>query len=389
MVYDTNRALLSVIIGIGAGLFCLDLYLPSGISTGVLYGGLVILSFLLPYRKGPLIAAAVCSVLDLAGTDLGLTIVGVPHWMGVVNRLFSLTALWLPLLFFLHRRRAEDELRQAHDELEARVQARTQQLATLNQSLITEIADRKETEQSLRASEAALQARERQLQQNREELRALAGQLLTAQEEDRRRISRDLHDHINQRLAMLTMDLRQIEKGLSTEPDQLRDEIRRVSECLTLISDDVRQMAYRFHPSILDDLGLMKAVRGLVDDFSARTGIRSTYVHNDPVAALPAEVTICIYRVVQESLSNVARHAQASQVEVEVMCDDETIDLSIRDNGVGFDLEQSGKPGGHLGLLSMKERVRLAQGRLVVKSTPGHGTHIQVGIPLAQGGRNV
>ncbi|NGZ09993.1 MAG: sensor histidine kinase [Nitrospira sp. LK70] len=389
MIYDTNRALLFVIIGLGVGLFYLDLYLPSGISTGVLYGGLVILSFLLPYRKGPLIAAAVCSVLDLAGTDLGQSIEGVPHWMGVVNRLFSLTAIWLPLLFFLHRRKAEDELRQAHDELEARVQARTQQLAALNQSLIIEIADRMETEQSLRASEAALQARERQLQQNREELRALAGQLLTAQEEDRRRISRDLHDHINQRLAMLSMDLRQIEKGIFTDHDHLRDEIRRVSECLILISDDVRQMAYRFHPSILDDLGLIKAVRGLVDDFSTHTGIQSTYVHNDPVTALPDEVTICIYRIVQESLSNVARHAQASQVEVEVMCDDETIDLSIRDNGVGFDLKQSDKLGGHLGLLSMKERVRLAQGTLEVESTPGHGTHIRVAIPLTQGGEHV
>jgi signal transduction histidine kinase len=380
--------LLSVIIGLGIGLFCLDLYLPSGISTGVLYGGLVILSFLLPYRKGPLIAAAVCSVLDLAGTDLGLTIDGVPHWMSVVNRLFSLTALWLPLLFFLHRRRAEEELRHAHDKLEARVQARTQELADLNRSLITEIADREKTEQSLRSSEAALQARERQLQQNREELRALAGQLLTAQEEDRRRISRDLHDHINQLLAMLTMDLPQLEKGPFIELDHLRSEIRRVSECITFISDDVRRMAYRFHPSILADLGLMKAVRGLVDDFSARTDIQSTYVHNDPVAALPDEVTICIYRVVQESLSNVARHARASQVEVEVMCDEEMIDLSIRDNGVGFDLEQSSKPGGHLGLLSMKERVRLAQGTLEVESTPGQGTHIRVHIPLTQGGRH-
>ena len=387
MAYDT-RTLLSVIIGLGVGLFYLDLYLPSGISNGVLYGGLVILSFLLPYRKGPLIAAAACTVLDLAGTDLGLTIDGVPHWMGIVNRLFSLTALWLPLLFFLHRRRAEDELRQAHDELEAQVHARTQQLATLNQSLITEIADRKETEQSLRASEAALQARERQLQQNREELRALAGQLLTAQEEDRRRISRDLHDHVNQRLAMLTMDLRQMEKDPFTDRDYLRDEIRRLSECSTLISDDVRQMAYRFHPSILDDLGLMKAVRSLIDDFSAHTGIQSNYVHNDPVTALPDEVTIGIYRIVQESLSNVARHAQASHVEVEVMCDEEMIDLSIRDNGVGFDLEQSSKPGGHLGLLSMKERVRLAQGTLEVDSIPGHGTHIRVHIPLIQGERH-
>ena len=140
-----------------------------------------------------------CSMASLARSDCSVSLRSAVGDQGLVES--------RQLLFF-HRRRAEDELRQAHDEIEVRVHARTQQLATLNQSLITEIADRKETEQSLRASEAALQARERQLQQNREELRALAGQLLTAQEEDRRRISRDLHDDINQRLAMLSMDLR-------------------------------------------------------------------------------------------------------------------------------------------------------------------------------------
>jgi signal transduction histidine kinase len=352
----------------------------------VLYGGLVILSFLLPYRKAPLITAAICSILDLAGIMLGSTIESVPLWMRATNRLFSLTAIWLPLLFFLHRRRAEDELQQAHDELEARVEARTHQLATLNQSLTTEIAERKETERSLRASEAMLRASERQLQQNQEDLRALAGQLLTAQEEDRRRISRDLHDDINQRLAMLTMDMRQVEKAPFTDPDHLRKEFRRVSERLTAVSDDIRRMAYRFHPSILDDLGLVKAVRRLVDDFSAHTGIKSTYVYDDPVASLPAEVTICIFRVVQESLSNIARHARASHVEVELICEKEKVDLLIFDDGVGFDAKQSSTPVGHLGLLSMKERARLAKGTLDVTSTPGRGTRIRVEIPLTQGG---
>jgi signal transduction histidine kinase len=294
----------------------------------------------------------------------------------------------LPFLFFLHRRRAEDELKQAHDELETRVHARTQQLASINQALTTEITNRAETERSLRASEAALHARERLLQQSQEELRSLAGQLLTAQEEDRRRISRDLHDDINQRLAMLTMDLRRMEKEPLTDPGYLRDEIRLVSKRLTVVSDDVRQMAYRFHPSILDDLGLVKAVRRLVDEFSSRTGIRSDYVHNDSVGALPDEITICIYRVVQESLSNVARHAQASHVEVEVIFEEEAVVLSIRDNGLGFDIEQPNKPGGHLGLLNMKERARLAKGTFEIESTPGHGTHIRVDIPLIHGGRH-
>lgn len=381
MAYDANRRLLLAIIGLGIALFCLDLYLPLGIGNGVLYGGLVILSFLLPNRTGPLITASICSVLTMADVALSPTLDGVPLWMGVTNRLFSLTAIWLPVLFFLHRRRAEDTLRRAHDDLEARVQVRTHELAAVNQALVEEIAERIETERSLRASETTLQASQQELQQSREDLRALAGQLLTAQEEDRRRLSRDLHDDINQRLAMLSMDLRQAEKDPSSDPEALRSAIRLVSERLTSISDDVRQMAYRFHPSILDDLGLVKAVRRLLDDFSSRNGIISAYVHQDPATVLPAELATCIYRVVQESLSNIAHHAQASHVEVELICDDDLVYLSVRDNGVGFDAASFTHAETHLGLLSMKERVRLAKGRLDIVSTLGTGTHIRVEIP--------
>lgn len=382
MGHDTNRLLLLTIIGLGIGLFCLDLHLPLGIGNGVLYGGLVILSFLLPNRKGPLITAAICSVLSMADVILSPTIEGVPLWMGVTNRLFSLTAIWLPVLFFLHQRRAEDMLQQAHDELETRVQTRTQELANLNQALVGEISERMDTERSLRASEAVLQASQRELQQSREDLRALAGQLLTAQEEDRRRISRDLHDDVNQRLAMLSMDLRRMEKNPSSDQEHFRDGIRRVSDCLTAVSDDVRQMAYRFHPSILDDLGLVKAVRRLVDDFSERTGVKSTYVHKDPASTLPTEISTCLYRITQECLSNIARHAQASQVELELICEDDAVCLSVRDNGVGFDAGKHAGVGGHLGLLSMKERVRFAKGKLDVESAPMHGTQIRVDIPF-------
>lgn len=375
---STNRALLLTIIGVGIGLFCLDLYLPLGVGNGVLYGGLVILSFLLPNRKGPLMTAAVCSVLDLADLFWGPVVEGMPRWVGVSNRLFSLTAIWLPVLFFLHQRRAEEALQRSYDELEDRVQARTRELAAVNEALVAEIQERMETEHSLRASEAVLQASQQELGRSREELRALAGQLLAAQEEDRRRISRDLHDDVNQRLAMVSMDLRRLEKAREM-PEDLRMAVRAISERLTAVSDDVRQMAYRFHPSILDDLGLVKAVRRLVDDCAARTGIRIDYVYQDPVAPLPPEMTTCIYRVIQESLSNVARHAGATQVEVELMCEEEGVRLSVRDNGIGFDADRS---GGHLGLLSMQERVRLAKGRLKVESAPGRGTHIRVEVPF-------
>lgn len=382
---SANRALLLTIIGLGIGLFALDLYLPLGVGNGVLYGGLVILSFLLPNRKGPLITAAVCSVLDMADLLWGPVLEGMPRWAGVTSRLFSLTAIWLPVLFFLHQRRAEEGLQRAYEDLEDRVQARTRELAAVNEALVAEIKERMDTEHSLRASEAILQASQRELQQSREDLRALAGQLLTAQEEDRRRISRDLHDDVNQRLAMLAMDLRRMEKDPSGDPDDLRARIRMISDRLTSVSDDVRQMAYRFHPSILDDLGLVKAVRRLVDEFSARTRIPCTYVHKDPVTVLPAEATICVYRIVQESLSNIARHAEASQVEVELICEDDVVGLSVRDNGKGFDSGPSAQVGGHLGLLSMKERVRLAKGDFRLESRPGGGTHIRVDVPLRGG----
>lgn len=385
MAIDANRRLLLAIIGLGIALFCLDLYLPLGIGNGVLYGGLVILSFLLPNRTGPVVTASICSVLTMADVILSPTLDGVPLWMGVTNRLFSLTAIWLPVLFFLHQRRAEDALQRAHDDLEIRVQQRTQELAAANNSLLEEIAERVETERSLRNSEAILQTNQQELRQSREDLRALAGQLLTAQEEDRRRISRDLHDDINQRLAMLAMDLRQAEKDPTAPPNALRSTIRFVSEQLTSISDDVRQMAYRFHPSILDDLGLVKAIRSQIDDFSIRTGIKTSYVHRDPAVALPSELAISLYRIVQESLSNITRHAQASQVEVELICEDDLVSLSVHDNGAGFDLVQLSQTGTHLGLLSMRERVRLAKGRFEVDSAPSQGTHIHVEIPLTRG----
>ena len=224
---------------------------------------------------------------------------------------------------------------------------------------------------------------QQELQQSREELRALAGQLLTAQEGERRRIARDLHDDVNQRLAMLAMDLRRIEKGDQTDPAAVASMVRSITGRLTAVSDDVRQMAYRFHPSILDDLGLTKAVSRLVDDFSASTGIQAVYVHHDPVSPVPTDLATCVYRIAQESLNNVARHARASEVEVELICDEGRVTLSIRDNGVGFDPLQVSQMRGRLGVLSMKERVRLVGGTLDVTTAPGRGTHIEVDVPLA------
>ena len=383
MTQPPNRLLLLIIVVLGVGLFSLDLYLPLGIGNGVLYGGLVVLSLASPDRKVPLIVAGGCSVLALSDVFLGVTLPNVPLWMGVSNRLFSLTAIWVPVVYFLQRRKSEEALRQAHDELEVRVEARTRELASVNETLVQEIDERMETERSLRESETSLKASQQELQESREELRSLAGQLLTAQEEERRRIARDLHDDVNQRLAMLAMDLRRIERKQIGDETATMHMISSITERLTRVSDDVRQLAYRFHPSILDDLGLVKAVRRLVDDFSDSTGLVAMYVHRDPVAPVPTNIATCVYRIAQETLTNVARHAHASEVEVELICDEGMITLSVRDNGVGFDLARASQERGRLGLLSMKERVRLVGGTLDVIAAQGSGTHVEVHVPLA------
>jgi signal transduction histidine kinase len=382
MTQPAHRLLLVTIILLGVGLFLLDLYLPLGIGNGVLYGGLVVLSFLLPDRTIPLIVAGGCSILALSDVFLGVTLPNVPLWMGISSRLFSLTAIWVPVVYFLQRRKIEEALRNAHDELEVRVQERTRELAFVNQTLVEEIGERMETERSLRESEVSLKASQQELRRSREELRELAGQLLTAQEEDRRRIARDLHDDVNQRLAMLAMDLRRIEKDQTDDCVAIMGMVRSITGRLTEVSDDLRQLAYRFHPSILDDLGLTKAVRRLVDDFSAGTGLQALYVHRDPVSPVPTDLATCIYRIAQESLNNVARHAQASEVEVELICDEGMISLSVRDNGVGFDPSQAPQVRGRLGLLSMRERVRLVRGTLDIVTAPGSGMHIEVRVPF-------
>ena len=137
-------------------------------------------------------------------------------------------------------------------------------------------------------------------------------------------------------------------------------------------------MAYRFHPSILDDLGLLKAVRRLVNEFSDRTGIQSSYVVKEPVGTLPPDMSICVYRVIQECLSNISRHAQASQVEIELICENDGVSLSVRDNGVGFDTVRTDQMSEHLGLLSMRERVRMAKG-IVRAGVGAHARHADPG----------
>ena len=215
------------------------------------------------------------------------------------------------------------------------------------------------------------------------QLQSLTSELMTAQEEERRRIARELHDDINQRLALVVIEIGNLLSDPSTMTTQGKTTIQSLNQRLVRISDDVRRMAYQFHPSILDDLGLIAALKHMADEWSEKTGIKTIIVQEETTDPLPRDIASCLYRVAQESLTNIMKHARATRVEIELTCDDQEITLSIYDTGVGFDLTdiQARHPG--LGLVNMRERVRSMQGRLDIQSELGRGTRIIAKIPFS------
>jgi two-component system sensor histidine kinase UhpB len=223
----------------------------------------------------------------------------------------------------------------------------------------------------------------RALQQSRQELRALTGRLINAQEEERRRISRELHDDLGQKLALLAVDAGSLAVTLPPSMDAVKHQIRNVQARVVQLSADVRRISHRLHPSILEDLGLRAALSELCEEFSAREGIEVAFTQETVPEALPRDIAACLYRVAQEALHNIVKHAGASEVRLNVSGSREGIHFCIHDNGVGFNSEAAlSRPG--LGLISMKERTRLVSGEFSIDSRPEWGTDVRVFIPLAK-----
>lgn len=351
----------SVVTVLIFGIFAFDVLTPRGLTNQVLYVVPLLISFLSPGIAFPLTVASVCSILTLVGMFLSPDSFNIPLWVVISNRMFSLVIIWTPVLYFHQRRKHEEQLTRMNEELEHRVRERTKDLASVNQALVAEVSERMRTERMLDAS--------------RLELRSLAAELLRVQEEERRRISRDLHDDINQRLALLAVELEALDRPPSMTTQERGRVVRAVQDRVAELSEDVRRLAYQLHPSILDDLGLPIALHRLVDDFIARTGMKGEFVNRGVSKALPQDIATCLYRVAQESLGNIARHAQASTMSVELSRTQETLTIMITDDGVGFD-PQRARNG--LGLLSMKERIALVNGSLEIASAVGKGTHVCV-----------
>ena len=229
---------------------------------------------------------------------------------------------------------------------------------------------------------AALRETESALLQSREELRELAASLLNAQEAERQRISRELHDDLSQKVAKLQFDIETMEQKVPfPKLAEAKQRLRGLRDQVGTLADDLRRVAHGLHPSSLDHLGLVVALRSYAQEFSRSSAIPVHFTSHNVPREISMEVSSCIYRIVQEALRNVAKHAPSAAVDVTLSGSGKGLDLSLRDNGAGFDSTLVRDKGG-LGLISMQERVRLVQGQFSLKTKPGHGLHISIQIPL-------
>jgi signal transduction histidine kinase len=291
---------------------------------------------------------------------------------------FSALALIIPTMVAFRNIKDADQAREAlssaYDKLEDRVQERTRELTETNKKLERAIAEQAETENALRKSE--------------KELRLLSTQLLKAQENERRRIALDLHDNVSQTLAAMKF---RIEHALNESVDSRPspDEMSRILVPVVQETiDEVRNMYMRLRPSILDDLGLAATLTWLRRDYQgAHPDIDTRIDVNIAESEIADDLKIVIYRVVQEALANVALHSKADQVRVSLDRNNNTVELTVQDNGTGFSLEDVMSVDDSLrgmGLSGMRERIELVGGKLAVFGGEGEGATICASIPIRQ-----
>lgn len=227
--------------------------------------------------------------------------------------------------------------------------------------------------------EGELQQRYEEGVRARQELQELSARLVSAQEEERRSISRELHDEVGQSLSALLMEAGNAAARVSPDSTEIRRHVESIKRLAEASVQVIRNMSLLLRPSMLDDLGLVPALEWQAREVSKRTGLRVQVTADENASELPDEHKTCIYRVVQEALHNCARHAQARSVKVEVQQQAAQIVLSVEDDGRGFDARRVRG----LGLVGMEERVHHLGGALRVNSRPGSGTTIAVVLPLA------
>ena len=213
-------------------------------------------------------------------------------------------------------------------------------------------------------------------------IRDLSGRLITAQELERSRIARELHDDINQQVAMLAIELQQLESFLPESSPEGRERVQALWKKTHGLSKEIQHLSHQLHSAKLEHLGITAALRGLCEEFSAQHKIKTDFQFREVPPGLNSDISLSLFRVAQESLHNVAKHSSANQVRMELVGSGDKIVLRVSDDGIGFD------PAAHrdhdgLGLISMNERIRLVGGTLALSSVLSLGTKVEATIPLS------
>jgi len=229
-----------------------------------------------------------------------------------------------------------------------------------------------------RAIEKDLSQNRRKLEENYHRIQDLAGKLLRAQEEERQRIARDLHDDVSQRLALLSIGLEQLQNRFSPETENERSLIAGLLRDTQNLASDLHDLSYQLHSSALRQLGLEVALKGFCRNIGRQHQI-SIELHSENVGGLSKEVELCLFRVAQEAVNNAVRHGNAKQVDIHLQKQGDVVRMRVTDTGIGFDPAASGDG---LGLVSMRERLRLLGGQLMLKSEVGKGTEVTAELPF-------
>ena len=263
---------------------------------------------------------------------------------------------------------------------------RTVELAASNLELSLEITQRKAAEAALQKSEYHYSQLLKKSDNLQEQLRRLSRQIISAQEEERKRISRELHDVIAQTLTGINIRLATLKKEASVNTNGLDRNIARTQKLVERSVNIVHEFARELRPAVLDDLGLIPALHSFVKLFSKRTRIHVHLKAFAGVERLPGNQRTILYRVAQEALTNVSRHAQASRVEVDIEKVAQGVSMKIVDNGKSFQVERvlNTRGQGRLGLLGMRERVEMVGGHFGVESAPGKGTTVTAFVPAGK-----
>lgn len=215
-------------------------------------------------------------------------------------------------------------------------------------------------------------------------LRDLSARLITSQEEERRRVARELHDNIGQELALLAAQSQRVDSGVAQQENTLRSDVHEIYKRVKDIATTVSQLSHRLHSSELDFLGLGIAVERLCRDFGSQHGIDVQYVPRNVPRNLDTAIALCFYRVIQEALQNVAKHSQAKLVQINLTEHNRQLTLSVEDDGIGFDVEKVRFESG-LGLISVRERMHVIGGQCTISSQKGTGTKLEASVAITAG----